>query len=470
MMTGRPGFPAQMALVGCLLLVLLATPSGALAHHVELPSELEDALPALPDGSTPTSAGSHADEHSENMILVGNFNDGGTYTEGSDLAFWGDLAVAGNYGSPGGFRLIDISDPSAPTEVGHLECPGPQNDVSIWKDLVFLSVDSPRSSPECGAGAASTLQTTTGSGFEGIRVVSIADRANPKQIAFVDTDCGSHTHTLVPDEANGRLLIYVLSYPLGGQSDECNAERHRKISVVEVPLKAPETARVVSTPDVSPAVGCHDVTVFLPGKLAGAACITESQVWDISDPANPTVVSHIVNPAINIHHSSTFSYDGNTLAIGDELGGAAVAPGCEDSGDTHLPIGAIWFYDVSDPALPVPKGTFSIPQEAESVCTAHNFNTVPMSTGRDVLVSAWYKGGTTVVDFTDPANPQQLGYYIPEGAMAWSSYWYRGFIYANNFLSNRGFDVMAIADHDLKKNSIKLRRLNPQTMEPLPSR
>ncbi len=454
----------------------LMLPSAAAGHHVEFPEELYETLELLPGGVVPTSAGDGADEHSDNMLLVANWDDGETYRQGSDLAFWGNTAVLGNYGVPGGFRLVDISNPAKPRKLGQFECPGPQNDVSIWKKLVFVSVDSPRSSTACGAGGASATATLTGvASYEGIRVVDISNPANPTQIAFVDTDCGSHTHTLVPDESNGRLLIYVLSYPLNPQGVDCNAETHRKISVVEVPLKAPALARVVSTPDVSPAIGCHDVTVDLERKIAGAACLTESQLWDLSDPANPQVISHIANPAINIHHSTTFSWSGDTLVIGDELGGAVATPGCVGS-ERHLPLGALWFYDVSDIRAPEFRGTFRIPQDEISVfCTAHNFNTVPTRSGRDILVSAWYNGGTTVLDFTDPANVEQIGYYLPKKprlAAAWSSYWYRGFIYANNFdedvnsisPNSRGLDVFAIGHPDLK-NAIKVSRLNPQTLE-----
>jgi hypothetical protein len=460
----------------CLALAAaLALPTGVLAHHVGFPTELEETLELLPGGVVPTPMGHGADEHSDNMFLVANWDDDGTYRQGSDLAFWGDLAVLGNYGAPGGFHLMDISDPSRPGKLGQFVCPGPQNDVSIWKNLVFVSVDSPRSSPECGAGGASTADFAAGRAYEGIRIVDITNRANPKQIAFVNTDCGSHTHTLVPDEKNGRVLIYVLSYPLGVQALNCSAASHRKISVVEVPLKAPTRARVVSTPDVSPAIGCHDVTVDLDRGLAGAACISESQMWDISDPVNPRIVSHIVNPLINIHHSTTFSWSGNTLVIGDELGGAAATPGCV-GGDQHVPIGALWFYDVADPAAPAVRASFRIPQdEISMLCTAHNFNVIPTRTGRDMLVSAWYNGGTTVLDFTDPANVTQVGYYLPKEpkrAAAWSSYWYRGFIYANNFdedvnsltAQSRGLDVFAIGHPDLK-NAFKVNRLNAQTIE-----
>ena len=428
----------------------------------------------------PAALGGHnSDEHSDNMSLLGNFSEGGTYRQGSDLAFWGDLAVAGNYDNPGGFRLIDISNPASPTEMGQLECPGPQNDVSIWGDLVFVSVDSPRVDSRCGAGAAGRDQVAAGMAWEGIRVVSIADRANPVQIAAVKTDCGSHTHTLYPDEANNRVLIYVQSYPLNPQGSDCNPASHRKVSVVEVPLSNPTAANVAGTFDVSPAIGCHDSTVLVPRKIVGAACITESQLWDVSDPVNPKIIGRIRNPAINIQHSTTFSWDGTTLVIGDELGGAEFTPGCGPGGD-HVPLGALWFYDVTDPANPAPKATYRIPRTVPTLfCTAHNFNTVPVTSGKNILVSAWYNGGTTVVDFTDPTVPVELGFYIanePVQAATWSSYWYNDRIYGNHFdvdvnsltAASRGFDVMAIS-HPLVAGALKVGRLNPQTMEAFPA-
>ena len=89
---------------------------------------------------------------------------------------------------------------------------------------------------------------------------------------------------------------------------------------------------------------------------------------------------------------------GVAAAPDDELGGAAASPGCAD-GSEHLPLGALWFYDVSNPATPIVRSSYSIPQQEVTVfCTAHNFNTVPTRNGRDVLVSAWYNGGTTVLE------------------------------------------------------------------------
>ena len=481
------------ALLGVIGTAALAA-APATAHHA-MPGEVES-------GTSSATAAAYTlsgplpdlypagDEFTPNISLIGNFDDSGTYRQGADEAFSGHHAILSSYDNPGGFRIVDIKNPRRPFEVGQFSCPGPQNDVSIWGKLVFVSVDSPRKDNQCGA-AADTPGAVAGTAWEGIRIVDITRPQVPVQIKTVFTDCGSHTHTLVPDRPNNRVLIYVLSYPLNPQGANCNPATHRKFSIVEVPLSAPADARVIATPDVSPAVGCHDVTVYPKKGLAAAACLTESQIWDIRNPAAPRIISHIRNPKINIHHSSTFSWDGKTVVFGDEMTGATVTPGCPEGADRHLPLGALWFYDVSDPANPVEKGSFHMPQgEADSaICTAHNFNTVPTRTQRDVLVSGWYNNGTTVLDFTNPSDPRQLGYYVAHGgtqnsgstarpdttirSTAWSSYFYNGLIYTNNFdedvnsvsPASRGLDVFRIKGRFFKR-APRTKALNAQTMLP----
>jgi hypothetical protein len=226
---------------------------------------------------------------------------------------------------------------------------------------------------------------------------------------------------------------------------------------------------------VSPNIGCHDVSVFLARKIAGAGCISESQIWDISDPAKPKVIAHIPNPRNNVHHSAAFSWDGNALILGDELGGAAVAPGCASPNNGDL--GGLWFYDITDPTKPALKGTYRVPQRNDSqLCTAHLFNVVPLRSERNVLVASWYTAGTTVVDFTDPSKPEQIAFYTPmdptvpgdtdAATNMWSAYWYNGHVFANNY-APRGFDVFSVR-HPALAGEIQLPRMNPQVQEPLP--
>ena len=425
----------------------------------------------------PGGASHNADIHSDNVKLVTTWNDG-TYRNGSDIAFWGNRAVFGNT-NPGGFRLMNIKKPKNISLISNFVCNGTQSDVSIWQNLVFVSIDGPRATDACDAPAASAAQQEAGAYWEGVRIVSIADPLTPVQIKTVATDCGSHTNTLVPqldhiDPATGakapRLLVYALSYPLGAPIPRCN-QNHGKISVIEVPLSNPTAAKVIGTSSVAPSIGCHDVTYFAKRRLAAAACISESQLWEVSDPAKPKILSHIQNPDISIHHGTGFSWDGNTMVIADEMGGAVppASSGCRDDS----PPGSLWFYDVTDPANPRELSRFKIPYRTQStICTAHNLNVVPLRKHRDILVAGWYHGGTTVVDFTNPAAPSQIAHYIPKvGAIAdaWSSYWYNGRIYVNNnnheIPASRGIDVFQVK-HPFRKRAIDLPYLNPQTQLP----
>src|SRR5439155_844955 len=54
----------------------------------------------------------------------------------SDLAFSGKYAIMGNYN---GFELYDISNPAKPVLAQSYLCPASQNDVSIFKNLLFMS-------------------------------------------------------------------------------------------------------------------------------------------------------------------------------------------------------------------------------------------------------------------------------------------------------------------------------------------
>jgi hypothetical protein len=422
----------------------------------------------------PASAGHNADLHSANVEHLANRDKAGT---NSDLAFWGKLAFAGNYG---GFRILDISKPANPKVLTDFPCNGAQGDVSVHEAnrrlLLFQSIDTPQTKKECDS---QNTQDVAPGDFEGIRIFDVTNPRKPFLVTAVETDCGSHTHTTIPDPANDRAIIYVSSYPLTGIGDECQPP-HDKISIVEVPDAAPETAGVLKEQPLHADTlpfgefrACHDITVFLELQIAAAACLSEGQLWDISDPANPDTIgpghTHIRNPAISIWHSSTFTWDGAVTLFGDEWGGGS-AHGCDGPADTR---GNIWFYETVTPGTPIadPLGRYIIPrpQPATETCTMHNFNVVPLE-GRYLGVSAAYQGGTSVFDFTDPSAAQEIGFYDAQNsdgagmADTWSTYWYNNFMYANDI--NRGQDVFKLLnDRGRQVTALKLDHLNPQTQE-----
>lgn len=432
---------------------------------------------------SPAWATHNADDHSDNMKQVANVPG-----FGGDLAFWGSTAVlTDGYldtdASNDGFKLLDIANPHDPKTIGRFACVESHYDVSIWKTLVFLSQDIPSESTDCGAQPAPTGGPGT---FAGIRVFSIADPAHPRLLAAVPTNCaatatgltpacpyGSHTHTLLPDlkhrDPNGHLAPRLILYASGANT-----------TIVEVPLRDPAAARVVvNRVDTSPSAGCHDIDILVSKRLAVCAGVNESQLWDVSDPEAPAVLSHIQNPALEHHHSGVFSLDGTTLVLQDEALSSDATTACWAG--TLVPKGALWFYDVADPRNPTLIRSYQDPRHVNRTCFAHYADVLPLRDGRDVLTIAWIGAGTRVIDFTDPANPEELGYYIPEPAtscpepptcqpVAVSSYWYNGFIYANHggifTPSVRGLDVLTTS-RSVLDSAAPRSRLNAQTQEGL---
>lgn len=417
--------------------------------------------------STAAPATHNADDHSPNMSLAASLRTG----DGGDLAFWRDTAVLAKGAVDGdlendGFTLVDISEPTDPRIISRFDCTASAFDVSIWRDLVFLSVNDPVDGTGCDDPPARDDE-----GFQGIRVISIADKQRPVQLAAVATngEGGSHTHTLLPEldhrddqgRPDPRLLVYANGLKPQG--------------IIEVPLRDPGSAKLVREFDTPPNLGCHDISFFIPRQLAACNGIQpDTQIWDVSNPLEPRLLSRIVNPAIEHHHSSAFSWDGNTLVIVEENLSNLATEDCHAG--TPSPKGAMWFYDVSNPQAPLLKGYFQAEQEApDTYCTVHQFNVVPLASDRDILVTSWEAAGTTVVDFTDPSAPVQLGHYIAEPddperrSFPWSSYWYNGFIYANNMVavegpvtagSHRGtLDILTI-DAPALENHIPLESFN----------
>jgi len=428
------------------------------------------------------------DLHSENFRKLARTEiakPDGTAAQGSDLAFDGRLMVAGTYDGTALFRIRRDSL----RQISFHDCPGSQGDVSILGDYIFVSIDSPSSnsleSPVCNNTPATGLhQSDSSAGKEGIRIVDISDRQNPRQVGFVETECGSHTHTLIPGEQTS--YIYVDSYPLGDASQDCNELAHPEgeFSVLAFPTSDPSRARIASTPDVLPTsvtpetVGCHDTGVLPQKDLAAAACLGAWALLDISDPVNPRTLSVIQNPLIELDHSAQLTWDGKYAVIGDEHAGAAGGGGCSPS--QASPIGAMWFYDIRDPADPELAGSYSLPRvppvdspdEIERFrCTTHNYEILPMrDRSRYVAVSPYYAGGLSVVDFTDPSQPTELGHYLPqvEGVNPdmWSGYWYNGRIYTNEHASALGvssFEMDGLSTRQVRAYS---GALNPQTQLP----
>lgn len=451
--------------------------------------------------------------HSQNMHLLGSSLRAGAVTgpppvgpgdvpwdtRNTDLAFWGNIAIQGRYD---GFRVVDIRAPGNPRELAYFRCVSAQGDVSIWMNLVFRSVDVPQVTDGCtdvaqagnptGADCAPVAAPCTG--FEGIQIFDISDLNNIRLVKSVPLDCGSHTHTLVPDPGRRRVLIYNSTSGAGLQANpgkygnRCPGTPFNRGDIVEVPLSNPALAQVIDPfslglmPDGRLINTCHDIGVIL-GSVNRAACAGSPgvAVFDITDPASPVFLYATTAPTVTSFHSAVWSWDGSILATGWEPGGGT-APRCQVTG---TPLGGglfqtdemktIFFHDGASGAI-IGRHFLPRPQSQYENCTIHNFNIVPHPS-RNLLVHGSYQSGTALVDFTDPANAYEVAWMDPDpldppsstspgGRLNfrggdWSSYWYNGLIYESD--ARRGLFVWNVSANEVRGPMVRLDHLNPQT-------
>jgi hypothetical protein len=413
---------------------------------------------------------------------------GAGYTN-SDIAFTASFAIQGNYR---GFQIYDIEDPANPTLRVAVVCPGGQGDPSVYGNLLFISVQDRSARTDCGTqGVADSISAER---FRGVRIFDISDIRSPRQVAAVQTCRGSHTHTVVEDPRDDdNVYIYVQGTSgvrpreeLAGCS-ELGAEDPNtsffRIEVIRVPLARPQDAAVVSEPriftneqtgDIAGLWGggdhgpgtqstrgtdrCHDITAYPAIGLAAGACSGNGILLDISDPVNPYRIDEVVDPGFAYWHSATFSNDGTKVIFTDEWGGGG-QPRCQASDPPTWGADAI-FEIVGRKLLFAGYYKLSAPQTAEENCVAHNGSLIPVP-GRDIKVQAWYQGGLSAFDFTDPANPVEIAYFdrgpISNDEMVsggyWSTYYYNGFIYGGEL--SRGFDVFRLIPSEyLSQNEI----------------
>ena len=433
------------------------------------------ALVVLPAAAGKSGKPGGGGASSKDLTLVGETGDhrpAATFTEAffTDLAFQDDYAYQGTWN--GGFRIVDISKPWRPKPVAEVDCGTFQGDIGVYGDLVFRSIDTPvaAATPEetCDAPPAAP-------GFEGIQIFQVDKpwRASADDlVAAVATDCGSHTHTVVPDPKNDRVLLYVSASatsptynndPVWGH--ECSDE-HDKFQIVSVPLDAPEDAEVIADVPLAGGHSCHDIGVLLSKRTKLAACAgMQGVVFDIRKLDEPERLNAFTYPGVTSWHSAMLSKDGSVTAMGWEPGGG-VAAECQ-AGDPAF-FKSIFFYDTKSGDL---LGTWVLPraQSAQENCTIHNYSVIP-NRKRDLLSVGAYQAGTYVVDFTDPARPKTVAWYDPPPfnpaaltvAGSWGSYWYNGFVYASDI--TKGLEVFRLEDRSVKPKTEKLDLLNPQTL------
>jgi len=389
----------------------------------------------------------------------------------SDLAFTGKYVIQGNYN---GFEIWDISNPAKPVLASTYECPASQNDVSVYKNLLFMSSEGTNSRQDCKFGGVPA--PVSEDRVRGLRIFDVSDIARPKLVTSVQTCRGSHTHTVVtqPDDPNN-VYIYVsgtanvrpgdeLIGCQDGGRDDPNSARFR-LEVIKVPLAKPSAAAIVSSPRIFnnlPVAPRNEERAKIDEATRKAAEAARAEAAARGD-ADAIAAQRAEQERRNAPTAPpTGPNQCHDITVYPELGlagGACAGLGLlldihdaahpfriDMAGDSNMSFwhsatfnndgtkvlfsdewgggaqprcratdkpewGADALFTIENKNL-VFHSYYKIPasQTDKENCVAHNGSLIPIP-GRDVMVQGFYQGGITVFDWTDAAHPKEIAFF-----------------------------------------------------------
>jgi hypothetical protein len=333
----------------------------------------------------------------------------------SDIAFTGNYAVQGNFN---GFQIWDMTNPASPTMVSSMICPASQNDVSVYRNLLFMSVESNNTNVNC-AGPAVT-DTVSPQRFRGIRIFDISNVREPKNIANVQTCRGSHTHTVLEDPRDRSNVYIYVSGSAGMRSPTelpaCIAARPDsnpnsalwRIEIIRVPLASPATASVVNRANIF-----ADLKVGAVGHGPSDADIAATA--RITDSLKRVGAFIAKNPTTGRDMSvGTFFVRAQLDTIVRKRGGTGFAQAtAADSGTLRANLQEIvnkMF--AGQPAGPV-VGVTNVP----SFRQCHDITVYPAAG----LAGGACEGHGILLDISDPINPRRIGAVADSNFAYWHS-------------------------------------------------
>ena len=234
-----------------------------------------------PDPRVGLSAGLHnAGEASWNLRVLSETPPTGRFvgSTNSDLAFLGQYAIQGNYN---GWQIWDISNPSNPTLRTAYFCPASQSDVSVFRNLLFISGEGLTGRLDCGG--QGVRDTVSKDRLRGLRIFDISDIANPRNVGNVQTCRGSHTHTVLVDPKDTEnVYVYIsgssrvrspneLPGCVSAPPEQDPNSALFRIEVIKVPLANPAAAAIVSSPRIFTGLTAPPTHGESPADAAGAA-------------------------------------------------------------------------------------------------------------------------------------------------------------------------------------------------------
>jgi len=325
----------------------------------------------------------------------------------SDLAFTGKYAIQGNFN---GFQVWDISTPSKPVLTTAYYCPASQSDVSVYRNLLFVSGEGYGGRLDCGG--QGVQDTVSKDRLRGIRIFDITDIANPKYIANVQTCRGSHTHTVVEHPADKEnVYVYVsgsapvrspneLEGCVGAAPDKDPNSALFRIEVIQVPLANPAAAKIVSSPRI------FNDLVAPPRHGETALDIAEAKKQADAARARGAFV-------VNVFGQEQVLPDGFAKMMLDSLvkaRGGTGAPTGADSATLRREVQGIVNKMIGEP-----EGPSSGPRPGPTQC--HDITVYP-ALG---LAGGACEGYGLLIDIRNPTNPVRIGAVADSNFAYWHS-------------------------------------------------
>jgi hypothetical protein len=329
----------------------------------------------------------------------------------SDWAY--DVEVVGNvaYVAAGssGLRIFDVSNHFTPIEIGHIDVTGHANGVAVEQGIAYLAtsrglwiidVSNPAAPISIGYNYlfGNDVQIVGGLAYlagDGLHVLDISDPARPNVLGSIDT----------PGEGEDVVVIGGLAYlasrsgPVGG------------LSVIDI-----------SDPSTLAEVGAfeavYSTAVAVVGELAYLTGTLGVQAVDISNPAAPIGLGMVdvsgLAEEIAVADGLAYVASRDTGLFVVELSnpdfpkqiGSFDTPGYYSQDVTvvreraYMADGAagLWILDISDPTDPFTLGAVDTPGFARAV---------EISGGHAYMADS--DGGMRVVDISDGTNPIEIG-------------------------------------------------------------
>jgi len=391
----------------------------------------------------------------EDLFVTSNY----AYLVNSDDNRKSDLSI--DFGKSG-LTIIDISDPTNPTEVGFCYIGfGESIFVSSnyayfadsWEGLRIIDISNPTNptkvglydtpSYACGVYLLGSYAYVA-DGNDGLRIIDISSLPNPKEVGFCYTGIaenifvsGNYAYVSDNDIVDNKYFLRIIDISSPTNPTEVGyygtVSWVKKVYVLGSYLYVSNDGLIIldiSDPTNPTSVGYYDtpgnaLDVYVSGSYAYVADGEEGlRVIDISDPTNPTEVGYCDTPGL----SNDLYVFGNYAYVADYWNGLRVI-------------------DISDPTNPTEVGYCDTPGYAIGVYVSGSY----------AYVADW--DGLRIIDISSPTNPTEVGYYVTvafdvyvTGGYAFVAGGYYGLETYKNLLFN-GINEKNINKEEVKTNN-----------------